>query len=133
VETLHLTPDQQERLEAIFAKNRRAFIDLKADVERRQLDLEELLARKDSEPKKVSSAVDALEQARLRLRKAHAMMVIEQREILNAEQWQMFLDRAEEARQMRGEGRLQRRGGFRRNGRGGVPPQADEKRENRED
>ncbi|HKC25753.1 MAG TPA: periplasmic heavy metal sensor [Thermoanaerobaculia bacterium] len=110
VEALHLTPEQQERLEAIFGKNRRSFIDLKADVERRQVDLEELMARKDSEPKKVSSAVDALEQAKLRLRKAHAMMVLDMREILTADQWRALLDRVEDARQMREERRLNRRG-----------------------
>jgi Spy/CpxP family protein refolding chaperone len=113
VETLHLTPEQQERLEAIFAKNRRSFIDLKADIEKRQVDLEELMARKDSEPKKVSSAVDAFEQAKLRLRKAHAMMVLDMRDILTSDQWRALLDRAEDARQMREERRLNRRGALR--------------------
>ena len=51
-------------LEEIFARNRRAFVDLKADVERHQIDVEELVAKKDSDPKKVSAAVDALEQSR---------------------------------------------------------------------
>jgi len=67
--------EQQEKLEEIFAKNRRAFIDLKADVDRRQLDVEELMAKKDSDPKKVSDAIDASEQAKAKLRKSISMMV----------------------------------------------------------
>jgi Spy/CpxP family protein refolding chaperone len=121
VEALKITPEQQQRLEEIFAKNRRGFIDLKADVEKRQVDLEELMARKDSEPKKVSSAVDALEQAKLRLRKAHAMMILEQREILTAEQWKTLLDRVEDWRQMREERRMNRRGAMRERGDRGMP------------
>lgn len=110
VEALQLTPDQQSRLEAIFAKNRRGFIDLKGDVEKRQIDLDELMQKKDSDPKRVGSAVDALEQAKLRLRKSHAMMVLEMREILTADQWKMLMDRMEDARQMREERRMGRRG-----------------------
>ena len=39
VERLKIKPDQQERLDEIFSKNRRSFIDLKADVDRRAVDL----------------------------------------------------------------------------------------------
>jgi Spy/CpxP family protein refolding chaperone len=110
VEALQITPDQQTRLEAIFSKNRRGFIDLKADVEKRQIDLDELMQKKDSDPKRVSSAVDALEQSKLRLRKSHAMMVLEMREILTADQWKMLMDKMEDARQMREDRRMNRRG-----------------------
>jgi len=126
VEALKITPEQQGRLEAIFAKNRRGFIDLKADVEKRQVDLEELMVRKDSDPKKVSSAVDALEQAKLRLRKSHAMMVLEMREILTAEQWTALIDKVEDARQMREERRMGRRGLLRDRGARGAAPGAAE-------
>jgi Spy/CpxP family protein refolding chaperone len=119
VEALQITPDQQTRLEGIFAKNRRGFIDLKADVEKRQVDLDELMEKKDSDPKRVSSSVDALEQARLRLRKSHAMMILEMREILTADQWKMLMDKMEDVRQMREERRLNRRGVLR--GREGAP------------
>lgn len=109
VEMLHLTPDQQERMEEIFSKNRRIFIDLKADVERRQIDVEELITKKDSETKKVSSAIDALDQARLRLGKARTMMIIEMKGILSAEQWQAILDKSEDWKRERGEGMRRRR------------------------
>lgn len=98
VEQLKLTPDQQQRLEEIFAKNRRAFIDLRADLERRQLDLEELLARKDADPKKIAAAAEALEQAKARAGKARTMMVVEMRGVLTEEQWHKVTEAREQWR-----------------------------------
>ncbi len=111
-EELGLTAEQQERLDEIFAKNRREFIDLKADVEKRQLDVEELLARKDADVKKVSAASDALEQARARLGKARLMLIFEMKGVLTQEQWEKIQDR-------RDEWRAQRAQEFRRGARGG--------------
>ncbi len=128
VESLRLTPDQQERLEEIFAKHRRSFVDLKADVERRQIDVEELLAKKDSDPKKVAGAMDALDEARLRLGKSRTMMIVEMKGVLTAEQWQMILDRIEEWRRER----VEKRGmGMRPGGglRGGRPDRGQDKEE----
>jgi len=111
VEQLKIQPDQQERLEEIFSKNRRAFIDLKADVDRRAVDLEELMAKKDTEPKKISTAVEALEQAKSRLGKARTMMVVDMKQVLSAEQWQTILDLRSQWRDERGDDRrLPRRG-----------------------
>ncbi len=105
VEQLKITPEQQERLEGIFAKNRRAFVDLKADVERNQIDVEELVTKKDSDPKKASQAIDALEQAQLKLRRSMALMVLEQKDVLTATQWQMIVERREQWRRERQEQR----------------------------
>lgn len=95
-EQLKLSTEQQGRLEEIFAKNRRQFIDLKADVDRRSLDLEELMTRKESDPKKVGAAAEALEQARVRLGKSRTMMVVEMREVLTTEQWKRILEAREQ-------------------------------------
>jgi Spy/CpxP family protein refolding chaperone len=124
VEALHLTPDQQQRLEEIFARSRRGFVDLKAEVERRQIDVEELMAKKDSDAKKVASAIDALDQAKLRLGKARTMMIVEMRQILTAEQWQTILERLGEWRHERMDDRRQRRQGRGAGGAGGPggPP-----------
>ncbi len=118
VEALHLTAEQQDRLEEIFSKNRRQFIDLRADVERRSVDVEEVMARKDSDPKKAAAAIEALEQAKARLGKARIMMVVEMKGILTAEQWQQILERREE---WRAERLLDRRGA-RGPGRDTPPP-----------
>lgn len=105
VRQLDLSPEQQGKLEDIFSRRRRDFVDLKADVERRQIDVEELVAKKDSDPKKVAASVDALEQSRLRLRKAATMMFLEQKDVLSAAQWQQILERRDEWRRERQMGR----------------------------
>ncbi len=110
VTLLNLTPEQQERLEEIFSRNRRAFVDLKADVERRQIDVEELVAKKDADEKKTVAAIDALEQARMRLRRQFTLMLLQQKEVLTAAQWQVIVDRREEWRRERMEERRQRMG-----------------------
>ena len=111
---LKLTPEQQERLEEIFARNRKSFVDLKADVEKNQIDVEELVAKKDADAKKVSAAVDALELSRMKLRKSMTMMFLEQKAVLTPQQWTLFLERRDEWRRERGEER--RRGETERRG-----------------
>lgn len=101
VETLKLSPEQQQRLDEVFSKNRRAFVDLKADVDRRTIDLEDLLNARDVDPKKVGAASEALEQARARLGKARTMMVVEMRGILTEEQWRQIVDRRDQWRSER--------------------------------
>ncbi len=101
VESLKLSAEQQERLDEVFSKNRRAFVDLKADVDRRTIDLEDLLAARDVDPKRVGAASEALEQARGRLGKARTMMVVEMRGILTAEQWTQIVDRRDQWRSER--------------------------------
>ena len=118
VQLLKITPEQQDRLEEIFSRNRKSFVDLKADVEKNQIDVEELVSKKDSDPKKVSAAVDALEQSRMKLRKSMTMMFLEQRSVLTQPQWQQFLERRDEWRRERTEDR--RRGEMER--RGEMPP-----------
>jgi Spy/CpxP family protein refolding chaperone len=108
VESLKISPEQQERLDEVFSKNRRAFVDLKADVDRRTIDLEDLLAARDVDPKKVGAASEALEQARGRLGKARTMMVVEMRGILTEEQWAKIVDRRDQWRSER-EGEMRRR------------------------
>ncbi len=101
VRTLGLASEQQEKLDQIFQKNRRDFVDLKADVEKKQLDVEDLMTRKDSDPKKVSAAIDLLEQSRARLRKAVAMMVLDMRGVLTEAQWKQVVERRDTWRQER--------------------------------
>jgi len=125
VQKLALTADQQEKLEEIFGKNRRTFVDLKADVELKQIDAEELMAKKDSDPKRVAAALDASEQAKAKLRKAMALMVLDMRGVLTEKQWQQILARRDEWRQERQQEMRERmRGGGPRRGGPGGPPEA---------
>src|SRR5512140_3122961 len=111
VERLKLKPDQQERLDEIFSKNRRSFIDLKADVDRRAVDLEELLTKKGSDPARIFAATDALEQAKAKLGKTRTMMIVEMKGVLSDEQWQRILELRDEWRRERFEERRGRSGG----------------------
>ena len=116
VQLLKITPEQQEKLEEIFSRNRKGFVDLKAEVEKSQIDVEELVSKKDSDPKKVSAAVDTLEQSRMKLRKSMTMMFLEQRAVLTPQQWAQFLERRDEWKRERAEdrrrGEMERRGEF---------------------
>lgn len=127
VETLKIQSEQQQRLDEIFAKHRREFIDMKAEFERRHVDLEELLNKKDTDPKKIGAASEALEQARGRLGKARTMMIVEMKGVLTEVQWQKIQDardrwRAEFSEEFRD--RRQRPGG--RRGPMGTPGPQDE-------
>ena len=108
VESLKLSTEQQERLDEVFMKNRRTFVDLKADVDRRTIDLEDLLASRDVDSRKVAAASEALEQARGRLGKARTMMVVEMRGILTEVQWKQIVDRRDQWRAER-EGEMRKR------------------------
>lgn len=114
VQMLRLSPEQQEKLEEIFARNRRSFVDLKADVEKNQIDLEELVTKKDADPKRVSAAVDALEASRMKLRKSVTMMFLDQKAVLTPHQWTQIVERREDWRRERMEerrrGEMDRRG-----------------------
>lgn len=121
---LGLTADQQEKLDAILARNRRDFIDLRADVEKKQLDVEELMRRKDSDPKNVAAAIDAAEQARGRLRKSVALMILDMRGVLTDAQWKMVVERRDEWRMERREQLRGLRPGRGPGGRQG-PPEAE--------
>ncbi len=120
VRQLGLTPEQQGKLDAILAKNRRGFVDLKADVEKKQLDVEELMAKKDSDPKKVATSIDALGESRARLRKAALMMVLEMRGVLTDAQWKTVVERREQWREERRDQMREWRPG--RGGPGGPRP-----------
>jgi Spy/CpxP family protein refolding chaperone len=123
VEMLKLQPEQQDRLEEVFAKNRRSFIDLRADVERRQIDLEELLAKKDADLKKIGLATEAHEQAKARLGKARTMMIVEMRAVLTEAQWQKVVEARDQWKRERLEG-LRRPGPPRERGMGRRAPDA---------
>ena len=101
VKTLDLTAEQQDKLDQILQKNRREFVDLKADIEKKQLDVDDLMAKKNSDPKKVEAAVDALGQSRSKLRKAVSMMVLDMRGVLTDAQWKQLLERRDQWRQER--------------------------------
>ena len=85
-EALQLTDDEVHSLDRIFAKEQNNLKALKADVEKRRDDLDALLVSDEVGDQHVLDQVDVLEQARARLGKARALMVLEMRKVLTAEQ-----------------------------------------------
>ena len=85
-EALQLSDDEVHRLDRIFAKEQNSLKALKAEVEKRRDDLDAMLVSDEADDQKVLDQVDVLEQARARLGKARALMVLEMRKVLTAEQ-----------------------------------------------
>ena len=84
---LGLSEEQKSALEAAAMASARTMIDLKANVEKAELDLK---AAAEEEPlvlARVRQAFQALQQARTRLDTERFEMLLKLREILSAEQW----------------------------------------------
>ena len=83
---LHLTDDEVRSFDHIFARDQNTLKSLKVDVEKRRDDLDALLVADKVADKQVLDQVDLLEQARAKLGKARAMMMLEMRSVLTPEQ-----------------------------------------------
>jgi len=114
-EQIGLTSEQSDQIEKIFVKSRSRLIDLKADLEKRQLDLQSAMDDKTADRAAVEKKIDAVENARKDLQKARAMMILDMKQVLKAEQWNRLMQMREEAkerrRQMREDGAPPGRGG----------------------
>jgi len=86
-EQLGLTGEQKTKLDSAALASARIMIDLKAEVEKAELDLK---AAADIEPlpaARVREAFKALQQARARLESERFEMLLKVREVLTREQW----------------------------------------------
>lgn len=117
VQRLKLTREQQDRLDQAFKQTATQLVDLKADVEKRSIELRNELD--DAQPKRqdVQRLAARLSEARARLFERELMMLLDMRGVLTPEQWRdvrLLMDR-------RGDG--PRQPGQRRHPRGGgMPP-----------
>jgi Spy/CpxP family protein refolding chaperone len=82
-----LTADQERQLDEIFAKNRPQIIDLKASLEKRQFEYDQAM-ESGADRKVVASRIEAREDARAKLQKELALMVLDMRQVLRPEQWE---------------------------------------------
>jgi Spy/CpxP family protein refolding chaperone len=101
VEKLKLTDAQRKSMDETLLAHRETLIDLRASVEKAELQLEPLM--KDDQPNeaKILGQIDKVAQARAELEKANARFLLAIRGKLTPEQWKML--QAERAN--RGEGR----------------------------
>lgn len=87
VEKVGVTPQQVNQLEKIFLDHRLKLIDLRADLERQETQLEPLIEAEQPDENKVGAQIDAIAAARGRLEKANTLMMLAIRKTLSVEQW----------------------------------------------
>lgn len=103
---IHLTPEQSREIETIFVRARTKLIDLKADLEKKQLALQSSMDDQAADRKTVEKQVEAVENARAELQKTRALMILDMKQVLKPEQWERLRQMQQEMR----ERRMERRG-----------------------
>ncbi len=83
-----LRNDQIDQIENLYRLNARAMIDLKAAVEKEQVDLGTLMDSDSPDKEKVLAQADRLESARARMARAMVAMLVDIRKMITREQWQ---------------------------------------------
>lgn len=104
IQQLRLSPEQQTRIESLWEQNRRTLIDQKAELEKRQLDLTELLGKDVIDETAAVKAFDRVQEARVGVERSTFIMRIQIKNLLSAEQQQKLEAIAEILRQQRAKG-----------------------------
>jgi len=100
---INMTADQSRDIDKIFVHSRARLIDLKADLEKKQLSLQVSMEDKDKpvDRKMVEREIEAVENARSELQKTRALMILDMRQVLRPEQWERLLQMQQTARERR--------------------------------
>ena len=96
-----LTPDQQQQIEKIFIHSRTKLIDLRADLEKKQLGLQELMEDRGADRRNVEKRIESVENARAELQKARALMILDMKQVLKPDQWDRLVRMREQLRERR--------------------------------
>jgi len=94
-----LTPEQSSEIEKIFVRSRTRLIDLRADLEKKQLALQGSMEDKAADRKAVEKNIEAVENARAELQKTRALMILDMKQILKPEQWERLMQKQQERRE----------------------------------
>jgi periplasmic protein CpxP/Spy len=84
---LNLSADQIARIEKTYLDHRLKLIDLRADLEKQELQLQPLLDVDQPDEAQVGAQIDRITAARGRLEKENAMMLLSIRRVLTVDQW----------------------------------------------
>jgi Spy/CpxP family protein refolding chaperone len=87
IASLSLTADQQKKMDEIFRQNRLQLIDIKASLEKEQINLEPLLNANPVDSTKALAEIGKIAELRADLEKADAKMLLGLRALLTADQW----------------------------------------------
>jgi Spy/CpxP family protein refolding chaperone len=125
ITALTLTADQQKKMDEIFRQNRIALIDVKASLEKEQINLEPLLNANPVDSAKAMAEISKIADLRAGLEKANAKMLLSLRSVLTAEQWTKLQDLQHSHRKGPGpdaQGPGRGKGGRGPGGQAGPPP-----------
>lgn len=90
VSKLNLTDPQVQQLEGAFYQHKMRFIDLRANIEKQDLKLQELLDAANPDDSAILAQVDQRSQARNQLDREFTQMTLEFRKILTPDQWKQL-------------------------------------------
>jgi len=96
---LGLSPDQSTEIEKIFVRSRSKLIDLRADLEKKQLDLQVAMDDKTANRSAVEKKIEAVENARASLQKTRALMILDMKQVLKPDQWERLVQKQQERRE----------------------------------
>ena len=99
IQQLNLTPEQQDKIESIFRKNRRDLIDQKAQLDRCRVDLDDMLSQSSADETAALGAFDRLQAARRQMERTTFVMRMQIKNLLSAEQQKKIEEIAARLRQ----------------------------------
>ena len=82
-----LAPEQADQVEKIFARDRSKLIDLRADLQKKQIAVESAMEDSATDRNEVEKRIAAVESARASLQKTRALMYLDMKQVLRPEQW----------------------------------------------
>ncbi|MGD0095234.1 MAG: Spy/CpxP family protein refolding chaperone [Terracidiphilus sp.] len=112
IERLKLTDDQRKAFDGILMEHREKLIDLRANVEKAEVEMEPLVGADQPDESRILAQIDKVAQARAELEKANARFLLAIRNKLTPEQWkQVQAFRANRGQERGGEFGPRERGG----------------------
>jgi len=96
---LGLSPDQSTEIEKIFVRTRPKLIDLRGDLEKKQLDLQVAMEDKTADRSAVEKKIESVETARAALQKTRALMLLDMKQVLKPNQWEHLVQKQQERRE----------------------------------
>jgi Spy/CpxP family protein refolding chaperone len=88
VERVQLTAEQQGKISELVYQHALSMVDLKAAVDKAELELADRVDRSEIDPARVRSAFAAFQAARAALQKERFEMLLAVRQLLSPQQWQ---------------------------------------------
>jgi Spy/CpxP family protein refolding chaperone len=101
IQQLELTREQQQKIESIWMEDRKELIDLKAELDKSQLDLAELIRREVVDEAAALAAFDRVQGARMTLERKTFLMRIRIKNVLTAQQQRRLEELSEMLRRNR--------------------------------